>query len=91
MIYMKHAEHGNRHFEAGEQAAREADGWVRWPRTKEQKAGIQAKPAPVAEPVPATSTREDLERQARALGVAFRHRLGDKKLAEAIAAAVQKG
>lgn len=42
MIYMKHAEHGNAHFVEEEQAQREADGWVRWPRTREQKAGVVA-------------------------------------------------
>lgn len=38
-IYMKHPELGNKHVPAAEQAAREADGWVKWPRTAAQKAG----------------------------------------------------
>lgn len=39
MIYMKHPEHGNKHFPDAQQAELEAAGWVRWPRTAEQKAG----------------------------------------------------
>lgn len=46
MIYMKHAEHGNAHFPDDQEAALVAAGWVKWPRTAEQKAGIVA--APVA-------------------------------------------
>ncbi len=37
MLYMKHHELGNAHVADAEQAQREADGWVRWPRTKAQK------------------------------------------------------
>lgn len=40
MIYMKHPEHGNKHFPDAQQAELEAAGWVRWPRTAEQKAGV---------------------------------------------------
>jgi hypothetical protein len=41
MIYMKHSEHGNAHFDDALQAEKEAQGWVKWPRTPEQKAGIE--------------------------------------------------
>lgn len=40
MIYMKHPEHGNAHFDEALQAEKEAQGWVKWPRTPEQKAGL---------------------------------------------------
>lgn len=40
MIYMKHPELGNKHVPEAEQAGREAAGWVRWPRGKEQKASV---------------------------------------------------
>lgn len=49
MIYMKHAERGNKHFPVSEEEARLAEGWVKWPRTKEQKAGVA--PVPPADPV----------------------------------------
>lgn len=40
MIYMKHPVLGNAHFDDAEQADREADGWVSWPRAKQQKEGV---------------------------------------------------
>ncbi len=39
-VYMKHPVMGNAHVPASQQTQREADGWVRWPRTPEQKLGI---------------------------------------------------
>ena len=54
MIYMKHAEHGNAHWPDDQEAALVAAGWVKWPRTAEQKAGIVAA-APVVVDVPAPS------------------------------------
>jgi hypothetical protein len=47
MIYVKHPEHGNRHISDEDVAAYVADGWVVWPRSAAEKAGIAA-PAPVA-------------------------------------------
>lgn len=47
-VYMKHQTLGNRHFPDSEQKAREADGWVKWPRTKAQKS---ASPTFMSEPV----------------------------------------
>lgn len=48
MIYMKHSEQGNAHFDDALQAEKEAQGWVKWPRTPDQKAGIvvAVEPAP---------------------------------------------
>lgn len=40
MIYMKHPEHGNAHFDDAVQAEKEAQGWVKWPRTPDQKYGV---------------------------------------------------
>lgn len=40
MIYMKHSEHGNAYFDDALQAEKESEGWVKWPRTADQKAGI---------------------------------------------------
>ena len=37
---MKHSELGNAHFDDALQAEKEAQGWVKWPRTKEQKDGV---------------------------------------------------
>ncbi len=37
MAYMKHAALGNKHVKDEEVAKLEAEGWVKWPRTKEQK------------------------------------------------------
>jgi hypothetical protein len=54
MIYMKHPEHGNAHFPDEQEAALVADGWVKWPRTAEQKAGISA---PVVPDAPAIAVK----------------------------------
>lgn len=40
MIYVKHPVLGNKHARESEQSELEAAGWVRWPRSKEQKAGV---------------------------------------------------
>lgn len=40
MIYVKHPTLGNKHVPDSEQSALEAEGWVRWPRTAAQKAGV---------------------------------------------------
>lgn len=37
MHYVKHAEHGNKHVTDDELPGLLADGWVKWPRTREQK------------------------------------------------------
>jgi len=42
MVYVKHPALGNEHIEESELAERLAAGWVRWPRTAEEKAGIAA-------------------------------------------------
>lgn len=49
MIYVKHPTLGNKHVPDSEQSALEAEGWVRWPRTAAQKAGV---PPPEPESVP---------------------------------------
>lgn len=70
-----------------------ADGWH--VRAEDAQAASAPKPEEPAEPVktelhpPAEPTRADLEREATALGVKFDGRWGDKRLAEAIAAAKQ--
>lgn len=38
MAYLKHPVHGNRNAEDSEVEALVADGWVQWPRSKEEKA-----------------------------------------------------
>ncbi len=40
MAYVKHAALGNKHVKDEEVAKLEAEGWVKWPRTKEQKTGL---------------------------------------------------
>jgi len=47
MVYVKHPEHGNRHVSAEKAQALAREGWVIWPRSKEQKAGIAAPDVPV--------------------------------------------
>lgn len=49
MVYVKHPEHGNKHVSPEEAAALVQEGWVIWPRTKEQKAGLVA---PIVPPEP---------------------------------------
>lgn len=40
MFYLKHPEHGNRHVKTEAECKRlQADGWVRWPRSKDEKEG----------------------------------------------------
>jgi hypothetical protein len=58
MIYMKHPELGNKHFDDAEQAEREAEGWVKWPRSKEAKFGAVAVPVFV---LPTVEAGEHLE------------------------------
>jgi hypothetical protein len=77
MIYMKHATLGNEHFEDAEQAEREAEGWVRWPRTKEQKAAT-------SEPQSVVSTRAGLLADAEALEIKVDRRWSDARLADEI-------
>lgn len=63
MFYLKHKVHGNVHVETeGEAKALEDKGYVRWPRTKEQKAGIVKRGPgrpPNAPIVPATDPPAD--------------------------------
>jgi hypothetical protein len=40
MAYLKHPELGNKHVPDSEVDRLTSEGWVKWPRTKEQKAGI---------------------------------------------------
>jgi hypothetical protein len=47
MALVKHPEHGNKHVSEEEAAKLESEGWVRWPRTKEQKG--PTRPNPTAE------------------------------------------
>lgn len=76
MIYMKHPEHGNKHFPDSEQVTREAAGWVRWPRTPEQKRGEV--------PAAAEQDRGELEQQAAELGIKVDKRWGTARLKAAI-------
>ena len=95
MIYMKHKEHGNAQVADAEQAQREIDGWVRWPRTKDQKAGIFAAPAKAvtAKPIepaesskPATGRNSMLD-EAERRGLKVDGRWSDARLAEELAKA----
>jgi hypothetical protein len=84
VIYMKHPELGNAHFPDAEQKKLEGEGWVRWPRTPEQKsAAPQAKPESSAvslgTPAPvgaAPSTVEEARARLDALGIAYSPRAG---------------
>ena len=38
MAFVKHPVHGNKHVDDSEVAALAAQGWVKWPRTQEDKA-----------------------------------------------------
>ena len=38
MAYLKHPVHGNKHVDDSEVAALVAAGWVKWPRTQDDKA-----------------------------------------------------
>jgi hypothetical protein len=61
MAYVKHPEHGNKHVPDDQVEALVAQGWVKWPRTKEQKAGFPFVPASTPAPV----AEEPVERQKR--------------------------
>jgi hypothetical protein len=50
MIYMKHATLGNQHFEDAEEKEKAEQGWVKWPRTAEQKNGVVEQVEKVARP-----------------------------------------
>jgi hypothetical protein len=39
MVLVKHPEHGVRHVPDGEVAALVSAGWVKWPRSREEKEG----------------------------------------------------
>jgi len=77
MIYMKHSEFGNGHFEDEEQGKLESQGWIRWPRTGNQKAGI-------VETVTEVITREQLESTAEAIGLKVDGRWSDARLIKEI-------
>lgn len=94
---MKHPKLGNLHLQDSEQSEREAQGWVRWPRTAEQKAGLQPQAAaPVSAPkAPASDDsrepspsnppdRDECLRVAESLGVKVDRRWGDKRLRKEI-------
>jgi len=70
--------------DADQLQARLADGWHL--STAEAKQTQQSEAQDTTEEVEALPSREDLERKARELGIEFHGRLGDKKLAERIAA-----
>jgi hypothetical protein len=44
MPYVKHPEHGNKHVSAEEAKKLVSEGWVSWPRSREEKEG-RVKPA----------------------------------------------
>ena len=57
MIYAKHPTLGNKYFPDSQRAEIEAQGWVVWPRTKEQKAARPMVAAPQVTPEPSSSPR----------------------------------
>ena len=52
MVYMKHHIFGNRHVPESEVADRRAAGWVKWPRSPEEKQGVVVPATFVAEDAP---------------------------------------
>lgn len=50
MAYMKHPERGNKHVPDADVEQLQAEGWVRWPRPKEQKAGVVPEPVKAVAP-----------------------------------------
>jgi hypothetical protein len=51
MVYVKHAVHGNKHVDESELTKLRAEGWVKWPRTPEEKnAAPLSSPPPVVSP-----------------------------------------
>lgn len=85
-IYMKHAKFGNEHCDESEQAAREAAGWVRWPRTQEQKkVGVPSGPDVPSETKPRKQSRDELEETAQLLEMKVDGRWSNARLAEEIA------
>ena len=85
-IYMKHPTEGNSHFPESDQAELEAKGWVRWPRTAEQKRGASVVVDSVAPEAPAAIEvdRAALLIRARELGIKVDGRWRDERIAEAI-------
>jgi hypothetical protein len=77
MIYMKHKDHGNAHFPDGKQAELEAQGYVRWPRSKDVKVGIVPPVMPSS-----ASTRKAMLDEADRRGLKVDGRWSDARLAE---------
>ena len=90
MIYMKHPVLGNRHFHEDQLTALLADGWVRWPRTLEQKnaapqtnqGSVVSPPWSAPEPDGAAPEIDALKAKLDELGIKYHHRAGIKKLQE---------
>lgn len=83
MAYVKHAEHGNRDIDDTEVAAHVAAGWVVWPRSREQKAGIAVPPKRIEAPV--TGSRDSLMLDAACYGVKVDRRWSNQRLAAELA------
>lgn len=88
MKYVKHPTFGNRHVSDEEAPALVAEGWVIWPRTKEQKEGLAAPQAtaPVAdllvkpEPAGAAPSVDELRAELDRRGIKYHHKAGAAKL-----------
>ena len=87
MIYMKHATLGNANFEDKEQAQKESEGWMKWPRTKEKK---EEKVVVTEQKFVAVKTRSELNRDADALGIKVDGRWSDERLAQEVNDALNK-
>lgn len=50
MVLVKHPEHGNKHVTEEEALKLTSEGWVKWPRTTEQKGPRRENPKPQVRP-----------------------------------------
>ena len=73
MLYLKHPEFGCRHVADAEAAALEADGWTRFPRSREAKAAGPWPPVNTAPAVTLESVRALLDE----LGIKYDRRVKD--------------
>lgn len=81
MKYIKHPEFGNKHVTAEEAAKLVSAGWVIWPRSKEEKAGLARPAVPQQIAVDAADhTVASVRAHLDALGIPYDNRLGLGKL-----------
>lgn len=88
MVYIKHAALGNKHVPEADWPTLQSQGWVKWPRTKEQKNAAPQPSVPAGvSPAQEAGAAPDLEScraELEAKGIPYDKRWGLKRLQEAL-------